>query len=959
MKAVSLWVSLTLMASALGAEGVNLQERYPTTLVAGDTAAAHARPWEFTADDVFSLRRFSFDIGQDLRLEVEAADLGIGHCADGAVWAVVTPREKGFLTSSAATEKEAVRHIWLRFHPREINALFPPEQVLGAGDRQRVPEISAIARVKINASWHAGNKATIPEPKDLTVDVDTQAGKRRFFAVDRQAPPAKYISAFENRSVELPPKLTPTLAETSFDQLWEAYDRQYAMFTLRPEVDWSKLREQHRPRALDAKSAYELADVFVDLLRPLRDLHIWMDVAGAPVPIFNRPREANANPAAWPRLLGKLNQAGRSVQWTKTPEKIGYVVIHQWNDDSIPGQVDEVLEQMRDTRGLIVDVRLNGGGSEPLAQAVASRFLGREFTYAYSQYRSGPQHGDLGPKTLRTLEPRGPWRYHRPVVVLIGQKCMSSNESFIAMMSGGDQVTTMGDATCGSSGNPRTLKLPAGITVSLPRWIDYLPDGSPLDERGFQPKVRFEAKPGAFESERDDLLSAALARLALVPLPEKPIEGPALSATEKPRKPALKKLSMEIDYPAAMAEEAKDPLRPKVISVSPPAGAANVAPTTTLRVRFDRPMDPFSLKLDWAAGGFFSCEQPVYDAEQKEFSLTIHLRDSAVHEVVVNKPMLPHDLPLSRKQFPSEGFRSDDGAQAALFRWSFRTAAGVDGDSNKEASKGDAWQAVTNPREAMEKAKGDPRLLALLESMAQQRKNLTSLVERVQTISLSGEGANFTRFAATSARFLWQHPNRFFADASGPMLSCRIFRIGCDGEQAWWHIEHGEERSLTVCPAPEVQVFNLSFCDPFKLTKLQAREAAAQGLIYRGQTTVEGRPCDQIETWEMPSPEDKTARPEPRSWYIDSESRRPLLITYEFGDRFVYRMHFLYESVNQPIPQDAFSVPQNAQLTRKQVEPLDADYTKRFLNAEDGSAGEMSVRWGKQGPKGRSSSGLN
>ena len=48
------------------------------------------------------------------------------------------------------------------------------------------------------------------------------------------------------------------------------------------------------------------------------------------------------------------------------------------------------------------------------------------------------------------------------------------------------------------------------MTVSVPRWIDYLPDGSPLDEKGFIPAKRFEAKPEAFENNRDDLLTAAL-----------------------------------------------------------------------------------------------------------------------------------------------------------------------------------------------------------------------------------------------------------------------------------------------------------------------------------------------------------------------------------------------------------------------------------------------------------------
>jgi len=90
---------------------------------------------------------------------------------------------------------------------------------------------------------------------------------------------------------------------------------------------------------------------------------------------------------------------------------------------------------------------------------------------------------------------------------------MSSNESVVAMMTGAPQVTTMGDHTCGSSGNPKILQLPLDITVTLPRWIDFLPDGTPLDEKGVQPSQRFNTKPESFQGDRDELLSAALEKL--------------------------------------------------------------------------------------------------------------------------------------------------------------------------------------------------------------------------------------------------------------------------------------------------------------------------------------------------------------------------------------------------------------------------------------------------------------
>jgi hypothetical protein len=71
--------------------------------------------------------------------------------------------------------------------------------------------------------------------------------------------------------------------------------------------------------------------------------------------------------------------------------------------------------------------------------------------------------------------------------------------------------------------------------------------------------------------------------------------------------------------------------------------------------------------------------------------------------------------------------------------------------------------------------------------------------------------------------------------------------------------------------------------------------------------------------------------------------------------RFVFR----YDRIDQPIAEENFAIPQVPGLQPAPVDALDGNYTARFLNALDGSSGSMSVRWGKVGPAGRSSSGLN
>ena len=439
------------------------------------------------------------------------------------------------------------------------------------------------------------------------------------------------------------------LAAAAFDQLWESFDRDYAMFALRPEVDWDRLRELYRPKALASQSTNEFARVCADMLRPLRDLHIWVTVAGENVPVFNRPRTANSNLGAHTAILGQLHEAGQ-VQWAVTADKIGFLAIYGWNGPHLPALCHEALEQMRNTRGLIVDVRLNGGGSEDLAMNVAGRFLEKEFVYAFSQFRNGPSHTNLTARFERRVAPDGPWRYDRPVVLLIGQKCMSSNESFIAMMSGAPQVTIMGEHTCGSSGNPEIIHLPLDMTVSVPRWIDYLPDGTALDERGFQPEIVFNPSPGAFEGVRDDLLTAALARLRSAPLPEQPIAGPAFVPQKEDA----------AEFAAASAA-----VKPEVVEMTPANGARDADPgLTELRVTFNMPM---AGGFSWTGGGeHFPTvppgQRPHWTADRKTCVLPVQLKPDWEYYLGLNSPSF-------------KNFRSAEGVPLNPVSYSFRTRA--------------------------------------------------------------------------------------------------------------------------------------------------------------------------------------------------------------------------------------------------------------------------------------------
>jgi hypothetical protein len=501
-------------------------------------------------------------------------------------------------------------------------------------------------------------------------------------------------------------------------------------------------------------------------------------------------------------------------------------------------------------------------------------------------------------------------------------------------------------------------------------------------------------------------------------------------------------------------EEAQDASRPKVVSVTPTNDARAVNAVTELRVRFDRPMEPLALKLNWDAGGCLDCDFPQYDPDKYEFAIPVHLTPGALQQLVVNEPMAGEkNLSEQRKEFPREGFQSVDHRLAGLFVWRFRTQAAPAPSRTPppqvtllSPASGERVpfrtfleiqfdQPMTPPTEAFpylrsergmkepgmicrgeydaarhafriplllppkekveftltgfrsasgvaarpiklqyqvsgdELAKADqakleagarePQLLDLLKNMKQERSQLTSLAERVQTLDLRQQDGLFVELKSQSATFRWQKPAQYYGDVTEPMMTCSDFRIGSDGQRWWWHSASARRTNLVVCSAMDLHELNVSICDPFELTRQKPAAAASDlGLNYAGVSKVGAAECHLVEAWQIENVPGMTPSGSLVQWQIDRRNYRPAAIAqfYDFG---VIRQRFLYDAVNTPLPEADFAVPKVEGLAPKPPEPLDAGYTHRFVNLCDGSDGNMSVRWGKKGPKGRSSGGLN
>jgi C-terminal processing protease CtpA/Prc len=191
---------------------------------------------------------------------------------------------------------------------------------------------------------------------------------------------------------------------------------------------------------------------------------------------------------------------------------VAYISINYWDTSSSPetADLDQALEQFKNSPALIVDVRMNPGGDSTTAGNFAGRFADQTRTAGFVQFRNGPAHTDFGPLQTRQVVPRGPWQFHAPVLLLIGRGCVSSNEDFITQMRELPNVTVAGDTSAGHSGDPASYNLSNGWQFTVSTWIDYTSEMQVIEDKGINPAIFVPATAANFQAGDDPVLNFAI-----------------------------------------------------------------------------------------------------------------------------------------------------------------------------------------------------------------------------------------------------------------------------------------------------------------------------------------------------------------------------------------------------------------------------------------------------------------
>jgi Peptidase family S41/Tricorn protease C1 domain len=298
-----------------------------------------------------------------------------------------------------------------------------------------------------------------------------------------------------------------------FDQVWNDLRDQYVFFDQK-RIDWDSIHAVYAPLIREDMSDRELFDVLSEMLLTLRDGHVTLYSPIDTARYFfygNRPEYYNSAFVNTTYLLPNGVQTKGPLSYAILSGNVGYISYASFRNDIEQDDMDAVLNTLSGTRGLIIDIRNNTGGSNDNIYRLVEHFIGTSSVVGVQQEKLSPATNDLSAPYEIVVDPAGVY-YQQPVVILTNSRVYSSANIFAAFMTTLPSVQLIGDTTGGGCGVPVSNQLPNGWLYRYSASIISRPDGTST-EAGIAPNIFITTGSAEEALGQDALIERALLEL--------------------------------------------------------------------------------------------------------------------------------------------------------------------------------------------------------------------------------------------------------------------------------------------------------------------------------------------------------------------------------------------------------------------------------------------------------------
>ncbi|MHB8645455.1 MAG: S41 family peptidase [Thermomicrobiales bacterium] len=195
------------------------------------------------------------------------------------------------------------------------------------------------------------------------------------------------------------------------------------------------------------------------------------------------------------------------------PNEIGKITITGFNDYTNQ-ELDDALKQVRDKhlKGIILDLRNNGGGYVDGAQQLLGRFLPKDSVAMLEDRR--PTGGQLTPLLVRN---DGPQLLDLPIVMLVNGGTASASEIVAGSLQDYGRAVLVGTKTFGKGSEQEVTELSDGssVRITVANW--YTPKQRVIQKQGLTPDAvveRPDSAPGASDPQLDKAVEVLRGKIA-------------------------------------------------------------------------------------------------------------------------------------------------------------------------------------------------------------------------------------------------------------------------------------------------------------------------------------------------------------------------------------------------------------------------------------------------------------
>ena len=300
-----------------------------------------------------------------------------------------------------------------------------------------------------------------------------------------------------------------------FEELWSTFDEEYGVFEERG-VDWDEQYTIYKPMVTLNTTDDELFDIIKLMLNKLDDGHVQMTVPNKQFyfannfyrnkiddDLFNLDLIENSY---FTSETKKLAEDHMTLGWIGD---VGYVHA-RWIFTF--EYTNDFLDYFADAKGLIIDLRHDGGGDFTWVYSQFGRLTQEERYVCRSKTKNGPGKDDYTEWYDWYLEPKGEF-FDKPIVCLTDPYTISAAERMAYIFKALPNAIQMGDATNGSIGTKIGRELANGWKFTIVTQKIESFDGKFYEGVGIPPDVYIKNTMDEMNQGIDKTLETAIERL--------------------------------------------------------------------------------------------------------------------------------------------------------------------------------------------------------------------------------------------------------------------------------------------------------------------------------------------------------------------------------------------------------------------------------------------------------------